>query len=53
MKLMIITDKKTKFEANNLSPSARQSFSDGGWSQILERLTPLLILATTFIWLWK
>lgn len=37
---MIINDKKTNSEPNNLS-------------LILERLTPLLILATTFIWLWK
>lgn len=33
-------DKKYKIEAKSLSP-------------ILEKLTPFLILATTFIWLWK
>jgi len=41
-KLLIIKNmyKKSNFKAKSLSP-------------ILERLTPLLIIAATFVWLWK
>lgn len=46
--------KKYNSKANSLSPlSFRQNDSGSGLSVFLERLTPLLILAASFIWLWK
>lgn len=36
--------KKYNFEAKNLSVN---------FKQILEGLTPFLVIAATFIWLWK
>ena len=39
--------KKYNFESKNLS------LSSNGLKQVLEGLTPFLIIAATFIWLWK
>lgn len=46
--------KKYNSEPKSLSPlSIRRSFNEVDYKPILEGLTPFLIIAATFIWLWK
>ena len=51
--------KSYNFEPKSLSPHrARRNFNEGlgkkfNLNQMAERLVPFLIIATTFVWLWK
>jgi len=43
--------KKHNFKAKSLSPQLRQPTHH--LTTLIEKLTPFLIIATTFVWLWK
>ena len=46
--------KKYNSKANSLYPFTRRSKNGGGAISIMaERLVPFLIIASTFVWLWK
>lgn len=45
--------KKYNFKPEILSTPRRSLGEDGSLSRLAERLLPFLLIATTFVWLWR